>query len=189
MSSTHTARTLIPAAADAFSHRVHAVPADGWDNPTPDDEWSVRDLVAHMVEEHRWAPLLLAGQSLDDVGDRFSGDLLGDDPVGAWDAAVADSLVAFARAADDDPVELSFGPSTVDDYSEQMLSDLTVHAWDLACGARLDERLDPVLVAHVLAYVTPRVDDWRQVGLFGPRIEVDSDDPQDRLLGLMGRRP
>lgn len=189
MNANRTARTMIPAAVEAWGRRVHAVPDGGWDGPTPNEEWTVRDLVRHMVEEHLWAPPLLAGQSIADVGDRFTGDLLGDDPVAAWEAAAADSLAAFARAGDDDVVQLSFGPSTVDDYAEQMLGDLTVHAWDLARGAGLAERLDAELVAHVLAYAQPRVQYWREAGLFGPAVEVDSDDPQDRLVALLGRRP
>ena len=61
MSATD-ARGLIPAAIDRFGARVHAVPADRWDGPTPCSQWSVRDLVAHMCFEHRWAPHILAGQ-------------------------------------------------------------------------------------------------------------------------------
>ena len=35
-----------------FTARVHAIPADGWDAPTPATEWTVRDLVAHVLDEH-----------------------------------------------------------------------------------------------------------------------------------------
>ena len=183
------ARALLPAAADEFGHRVHAVPADGWDRGTPDDEWTVRDLVSHLVSEHLWVPSLLAGQTVVEIGDRYKGDVLGADPVKAWDAAIAASLHSWAQTSDDRPVDLSAGPTPAAEYAEQMLLDLVVHSWDLARGAGLADRLPADLVAHVLAYVEPLADDWREGGIFGERVELDSDDPQDQLLALLGRHP
>jgi len=183
------ARALLPAGAEEFGRRVHAVPADAWDRGTPDEDWSVRDLVGHLVNEHLWVPPLLAGETVAEVGDRFDGDVLGDDPVGAWDSAITASLASWAQTADDQLVDLSAGPTPAREYAEQMLLDLVVHAWDLARGAGLDERLDPGLVAHVHTYVEPHADAWRKPGIFGARAETDSDDPQDQLLCLLGRRP
>jgi uncharacterized protein (TIGR03086 family) len=182
-------RALLPAAAAGFGERVHGVPHHGWQWGTPDDEWTVRDLVSHLVVEHLWVPPLLAGETIAEIGDRFDGDVLGDDPVGAWDRAIAASLRSWAQVSDDQMVDLSLGPTPAREYAEQMLLDLTVHAWDLARGADLDERIDPKLVEHVYQYVAPQADSWRSAGIFGPRVQVDSDDPQDQLLGLLGRRP
>ncbi|HMQ25825.1 MAG TPA: maleylpyruvate isomerase N-terminal domain-containing protein [Acidimicrobiales bacterium] len=36
--------------ADAFTAKVAAVPDDGWDVPTPCEDWTARDLVGHVVE-------------------------------------------------------------------------------------------------------------------------------------------
>jgi len=55
-----------------FDRLVRAVPADRWDSPTPCAEWSVRDLVEHLVTEQLWVPPLLAGQTIAEVGDRFA---------------------------------------------------------------------------------------------------------------------
>ncbi len=105
------ARALLPAAAEEFGRRVHAVPADAWARGTPDEDWSVRDLVGHLVAEHLWVPPLLAGETVAEVGDRFDGDVVGDDPVGAWDRAIAASLNSWAQTADDQVVDLSAGPT------------------------------------------------------------------------------
>ncbi|HEU5420408.1 MAG TPA: TIGR03086 family metal-binding protein [Streptosporangiaceae bacterium] len=56
------------AAQRAFSDRVHAVSGDQWTLPTPDREWTVADLVWHLVEEHRWAAPLLSGVDMDAAG-------------------------------------------------------------------------------------------------------------------------
>jgi len=39
----------------AFTERVHAVAPDQWQLGTPDTQWTVADLVGHLVDEHRRA--------------------------------------------------------------------------------------------------------------------------------------
>jgi uncharacterized protein (TIGR03086 family) len=181
---------LLDQAFGAFSSKVTAVPADRWSSPTPCTEWSVRDLLNHLVSEHLWAPHLLHGETIDDVGDRYDGDVLGDDAVAAWMGASEASAQAWhALPSDDVTVHLSFGDVPAREYAEQMLTDLVVHGWDLAKGAGLDERIAPDLAEHVLAYLEPQAKAWHDVGVFGEPVDVHSDDPAARLLGLTGRRP
>ncbi len=182
-------RGLVPAAIDRFGARVHAVAPDAWAAPTPCAQWSVRDLVAHMCFEHRWAPHVLAGESMTEVGDTYDGDLLGDDPVGAWDAAAVRSRAAFvATGSHAARVHVSFGWLDVEEYAVQMLVDLTVHEWDLARGAGLDEHLDPACVAVTLAYIRSDPIMLTGPGLFAAAVRTPGGDPQDDLLGLVGRR-
>jgi uncharacterized protein (TIGR03086 family) len=183
------ALTLLPTAAEEFGKRVHAVAPDGWDRPTPCTDWSVGDVVNHMVGEHLWAPELLGGATVDEVGDRFAGDVLGDDPLAAWDAAIYRSLTAWSHTPADATVHLSAGDTPAREYAEQMLVDLVVHGWDIARGAGLDERMDPATVRHALTYMEKHVHGLAATGLFAEPVEVSSDDPQDRLLGMVGRRP
>lgn len=188
--SLSSARDLLPVAAEEFGRRVHAISPDAWANDTADSDWTVRDLVNHLVSEHLWAPPLLAGQSMREVGDRFDGDVLGSDPVAAWDAAIAESLPAWRAVDDEDAVELSAGPTKVGRYAEEMLMDLTVHSWDLSRGTGYDDRIDQACVEHVLAYVEANIDGLRAYeGMFGAEVETTSLDPQDRLLALLGRHP
>ena len=149
----------------------------------------MRDLVNHLAGEHLWAPPLLEGMTIEEVGDQFDGDVLGDDPVTAWDSAIAASVNAFASASDEDPVHLSFGIFSVDEYANQMLVDLTVHAWDLARGAGLEEGLEPTTVEASLVYARLRFEEYARSGLFGIPLEIDTDDPQQTLLALLGRDP
>lgn len=185
-------RALLPVAAEGFGARVHAVPDGGWDAAAPLPDWSVRDLVNHLVGEHLWVPHLLGGGTVAGAGERFDGDLAGGRPSDAWDEAVAGSLQAWVTAGDED-VHLSSGPTPVREYAAQMLLDLTVHAWDLAqagSGAdRADDRLDPACVDAVLGYVLAHEGELRGSGVFGPPVPTASDDPQDRLLALLGRDP
>lgn len=85
-------------ALDLFTDRVHAVRADQWGASTPCAEWSVRDLVNHLTAEQLWVPPLVSeGRTMAEVGDAFDGDVLGDDPVAAWDRAAAAARAAFAE--------------------------------------------------------------------------------------------
>jgi uncharacterized protein (TIGR03083 family) len=152
-----------------FDRRVEAIRPDQWRNPTPCTEWDVRALVNHLVIEQLWVPLLLDGATTADVGDRFDGDQLGDDPVAAWKSAAAAAREACAAPG--------------------ALHRLTVHAWDLAQGIGTDALLDEELVQEVLRFVEPQVDQLVGTGLFAAPAEVGDDaDVQTRLLALLGRR-
>jgi uncharacterized protein (TIGR03086 family) len=177
-------------AMSEFDLRVQAIGPDQWHNQTPCTDWDVRALVDHLVTEQLWAPLLLDGATMDDVGDRFDGDQLGDDPVAAWRRASAASKEAFgAPGALHRMVELSYGRRPADGYCQEMALDLTVHAWDLARGIGADEHLDEQLVRDLLGFIEPHVDQLAGTGLFDPPIDVgEHADAQTRLLALLGRR-
>src|SRR3954447_25338608 len=124
---------------DTFSDRAAAVSQDHWEAPTPDSEWSVSDLVNHVVDEHRWAPPLLHGLDLAAAGDVVAGaeELpagggAGANPAAAWAHACVGSREAFLEdGALERSVDLSRGPTPVRDYLMEMTFDLAVHSWDL----------------------------------------------------------
>lgn len=177
-------------AVAAFGDRVLAVPAATWRWPTPCQQWDVRELVAHVVEECRWTAPLLGGATVDEVGDRFAGDLLGEDPVGTWTSA-SEEAVAAALAVDPGlTVHLSFGDFPAEEYLSQLAADHLVHAWDLARATGQDERLDPELVAAVADWFVDREPFYREGGVIGPAVEVGEDaGPAAVLLGRFGRDP
>ena len=177
-------------AVEGFAARVDAIAASQWGDATPCADWDVRTLVNHLVYENRWAVPLLEGQTIEQVGDQFEGDLVGDDPKAAWADASAASVAAVGEpGVTERTVHLSFGDTPAEEYLIQLITDHAVHGWDLARGTGGDERIDPELVDVALGYLTPRVDDWRAAGAFGPAVAVPDDaDPQTRLLGITGRR-
>src|SRR6266550_1525211 len=67
-----------------FDARVRQIGDHQWQAATPDEDWSVRDLVNHVAGEDLWAPPLLAGSTIAEVGVRFDGDVLAADPKAAW---------------------------------------------------------------------------------------------------------
>jgi uncharacterized protein (TIGR03086 family) len=179
-------RKLYRAATDQFAARVHLI-GDRWDAATPCAGWNVRALVHHVVEEERWAPPLFAGATIDEVGDRLAGDLLGADPVGAFDRAAAEALTAVDDASDG-LVHLSFGDTPRAEYTVQLAADHLVHAWDLARALDDDDVLDVEAVTAVREWFGPREAVYRDAGVIGARVPVPPDaDPQTVLLAMFGR--
>ncbi|HEV8626213.1 MAG TPA: TIGR03086 family metal-binding protein [Acidimicrobiia bacterium] len=175
---------------EEFGHRVMAIGAGDWAGPTPCTEWSVRDLVRHLVYEELWAPPLLAGATIAEIGDRFEGDILGDDPQVAWKEAAAHALAAASPSALQRTVHLSFGDFPGQEYLGQLTADHVIHAWDLARGINADDRLDPELVQFVYDFMAPQAEQWAAAGVFAPKVDVPADvDLQSKLLALSGRTP
>jgi uncharacterized protein (TIGR03086 family) len=188
--NTLDARELYRRASAEFTARVHRI-GDRWTAATPCADWDVRTLVRHLVEEERWVPPLLGGATIEEVGDRFAGDLLGDDPVKAVDEAAP---LATAAVESDDAltrtVHLSFGDVPGQEYVMQLAADHLVHAWDLGQALGDDRALDPDAVETVRDWFVSVEPLYRRAGAIGPRVAVPDDaGPQDELLAMFGRSP
>lgn len=172
---------------EAWQAKVAGVAADQWDNPTPCTEWSVRDLVNHVVGEELWMVPLLEGATIADVGDRFDGDVLGDDPVGTANTASAAALAVSDEKLPANPkVHLSYGDEDATEYAWQLAADHLIHGWDLAKGAGHATDMDPELVTAVAAWFAKREAAYRESGAIGPRAPLTGD-PQTDLLAAFGR--
>lgn len=176
---------LIPDA----SRVVTELPLEGqWERPTPCSDWNVRDLLNHLTAEHLWVPHLLRGESLEQVGARYDGDVLGDDPMGTWRRAITMSVLAWGQAPERE-IQMSFGTSSTGEYAAQMLVDLTVHAWDLARAIGERPHLVPDAVETALAYEQPRVGAGEVPGIFAAPVATESESRVDQLVALLGRDP
>jgi uncharacterized protein (TIGR03086 family) len=180
---------LFQRAQAQFTDRVDAVAPDQWEDEALPG-WTVGDLVAHLVNEQLWVPPLLAGEPV--AEGRFpteTSDLLGLDPFIGWESAADDALSAFAE---DDAlvrtVHLSRGPTPAMEYIGEMITDLVVHAWDLARATDGDTDLEPELVTAAMV-LAERLPDDGVPGLFDPPLAVsDAAPPQTRLLARFGRK-
>lgn len=180
---------LFQRAQAQFTDRVDAVAPDQWEDPAL-PEWTVADLVAHMVTEMLWVRPLLAGEPA--AEGRFpeaTADLLGDDPFTSWESSSDEALSALAEEdALVRTVHLSRGPAPAPEYVVELTADLTVHAWDLARATGGDTELDGGLVTAALLYAEQLPPEGLP-GLIDPALEVsDAAAPQVRLLAKFGRR-
>ena len=176
-----------------FAALVAGVGAGQWQDRTPCSQWDVRTLVHHLLYEQRWVPPLLEGLTMEQVSDRFEGDLMGEN-ASAWPGLLA-SAIEEAHAAVAQPgaldrtVHLSFGDAPGREYVLQLTADLAIHGWDLARATAQDDALDPGVVAVMLPWAEANADLLAASGMFGSRIDTGPSAPADvRLLGLLGRQ-
>ena len=177
-------------AVHEFDERLHKVEDDQWSLPTPCEQWDVRALVAHVVDEHRRAPYLLKGGQAQAAESHFSDDPPGSDPKEAWDRASAAALAAFsAPGALESHVSMPTGQINARDYLWRMTVNLAIHAWDLARAIGADERLDPELIRRISVEVGKSLDELAVSGKFArPVLAPAGTDLQAQTLALFGRR-
>ena len=171
-------------ALDATGRVVRGVPADRWHATTACAGWDARALVNHLVSGNLWAAELAAGGTIEGVGARLDGDLLGDDPADCSYAAAV-----FRRpGALDAPCAVSYGPVPGSVYAGHRFLDVLVHGWDPAMANGQDYALDPQLMEACRQIIEPQLEAFRSAGAFGPEVAVRADaSTQTRFLALLGR--
>ena len=176
-------------ALDATGRIVAGIPPDRWHAGTPCQGWDVRALLNHVVSGNWWAAELASGASIEGVGSRLDGDLLGSDPAGAYAASAASAADVFRRpGALDAPCAVSYGPVPGSVYAGHRFIDVLVHGWDLAAATGQDTALDPDLMAACGEILEPQLAGFREAGAIGPPLPVPPGaSDQARFLASLGR--
>jgi uncharacterized protein (TIGR03086 family) len=169
---------------------VAGVEAGQWGLVSDCEDWTVRELVNHVVSGNFWAAELTSGKSIEDVGTRLDGDVLGDDPTAAYDASASAAEAAFgAPGAMEAPCAVSYGPVPGAVYCGHRFLDVLVHGWDVARSTGQDTTLDPELVEALFEVLEPQLEGLKASGMFGTVVEVpEGADRQTQLLALLGRK-
>lgn len=183
---------LTDAHAAALRHThgyVVAITDSQWPAPSVCDAWTVRELVNHVVSGNLWVPELVGGKTIDEVGDRLDGDVLGDDPTGVCERSEQAAAAAFYESgAMDRPVAVSYGPVPGSVYCGHRLLDVLIHGWDVAASTGQERTLPPDLVEACWAVVEPQREALTGSGAFGTEVTVPADaDRQTALLAVLGR--
>ncbi|MEW9530061.1 TIGR03086 family metal-binding protein [Microbispora sp. NPDC049125] len=178
-------------ALDGFGHRLHLVRDGQWSLPTPCVDWDVRGLVNHLVAENLCVPELLAGRTIAELGDAVDGDVLGDDPVKAFEVSAQGAVEAvYAEGALTAVARMAFGDVPGEEYITELFADALIHTWDLARAIGGPERLDPELVASCAEWFAQAQESYRQAGVIGEELGLPEDAGQQALLlAAWGRTP
>jgi uncharacterized protein (TIGR03086 family) len=176
-------------ALDTTRKVVAGIGADQWTLASTCADWDVRALANHVVGGDFWVAPLVEGQTIDEVGDRLDGDLLGADPLAAYDASATQAAAAFrAPGALDRMVAVSYGPVPGSIYCGHRFMDVLIHGWDLAKSTGQDTTLPADLVEACWEVVEPQRDLLEGSGMFGTDRTVPADaDRQTSLLAVLGR--
>jgi len=169
---------------ERFGATLAAVPDDGWQRPTPCEDWTVHELVQHVVDTQ--------GLFESMVGRAIPPGPTDDLPA-AYDHATG-VVLADLRDPDaattpyDSPI---FGRTTFEAMVDGFLSfDFIVHGWDLAHAIGVDDTIPDADVAWVRRRTDELGDLMRTSGQIGAEVEVGPDaSPTERLVAFLGRRP
>ncbi|GAC1569440.1 MAG: TIGR03086 family metal-binding protein [Candidatus Dormibacteria bacterium] len=186
-------------ADQALSRVVDQIQVDQWSMEMPPDflrrdqrPVTLAEIINYHAYDDAWVPDMLAGRTVDEAGrTTFDGDLLGDNPKTNF-AEIVERACAAARGLDDleRVVHTSFGDFPAHEYLWQANYFRGLRAHDIARVVGVDTRLPDELTAGLWEGLSPRADQWRALGVFGPAVAVPDDaDLQARLLGLTGRKP
>jgi uncharacterized protein (TIGR03086 family) len=183
---TENLLALYRRAADLAEGIVGRVRRDQLGDPTPCTEWSVRELINHVVTGNLFFVHLATGSPAPGRGR----DHLGDDPVAAFRDAVRAVSAAFeADGFLERVVHAPFGEASGSTLIDMRRNELTVHGWDVAKATGQSTDLDREVVAACLASYTasPRLKN-REGGPFGVEQHAPPDATDaDRLAAFLGR--
>jgi uncharacterized protein (TIGR03086 family) len=160
------------------------------DDPTPCTEYTVRQLVNHLLV---WGPTLAGAGGKQDVRPPAEGTDL---TAGDWTAALAESVDAIVKAWDDPAAwegSTRMGSEMempADLVGGMIAGELVVHGWDLARAAGRDLDVDVDIAEYLEVELAKTAELGRQMGFFGPEVAVPADAPAlHRVLALTGRDP
>jgi uncharacterized protein (TIGR03086 family) len=182
------AKTLFDKSLSQATDRMRHLTTGDFERTTPDTEWNAKTLANHMLYELSWIPDILAGKQIAEVGDKYDGDLVGDDPTKNWEEAAALAKGEVRLADMKGKAHLSYGTVKIEDYLRQVSEDLLIHSWDLAAALGIDRTLDQVAVKEIYGDLKPNASFLASSGLFKPPLGVPKDaDIQTKMLALVGR--
>jgi uncharacterized protein (TIGR03086 family) len=147
---------------------------------TPCDDWTVRDLLNHLLDTQRF---FLGKARGEDVAPPAANppDLLSSNPRRDIERVQAELLDEFTKEG----VIEKTGPFFSIAFADQLL-----HGWDLARATGQDDTMPPGLAESAYAILRKMLTPEQRGGGFKPEIPVGDDaTPQQRLLAFTGRDP
>jgi uncharacterized protein (TIGR03086 family) len=173
-------------AFDAVAGLISSIRAGQWSAPTPCTDWTVRQMVNHLIGMNRVFAALLADQP---PPPRPSADHVEDDPVGAYRDSAAALQAAFSRPG---VLERTYhgplGTATGAERLQIRLYDLLAHGWDLAQATEQPAGLPDDLAEQSLAFARTQLTEQARPGRFGPAQIVAGRAPAiERLVAFLGR--
>jgi uncharacterized protein (TIGR03086 family) len=152
---------------------------------------TLRDLVNHFASDESWVPDVLAGRTSEEVGDKYQGDLLGDDPKQAFAELVDRAIKSVNNDYDPDrTTHLSYGDFPAKTYLMHITVFRAIGIVEISKLIDAKNEMSDELAQQLFDLIAPEADGLRAIGVFPPEVQVPRDaSPQDRLLGIMGRHP
>lgn len=177
---------LTTRAHQAMRSTVSGISADDWARPTPCAEWTVRDIVKHLIDNNEHSAAQATGR------ERKTRSVPDADLPTAYEESSAEFIAAFDEKALAKIFDFgSFGPLPGKNTLAVLFVDTLAHGWDIDVALGREHHWDDELATAALA-VASRYPDAPPVrgpgGAFAHAVEAAPDaGPGDRLIALLGR--
>jgi len=171
MNAQGNAGSLLSRAVHQTATLLDEVSPDDRDKPSTCSDWTVGDLVRHVVASPQNFVDLFSGKEVDWANPPEPGD----DPAATF-RTNAERLLEKVEA------DASGGSSSA------ALPEFAVHSWDLSRSIGSSTRLDDEVAEQALAFMSDNLTPENRSGVFGPEVEAPKDaSVQDRLAAFAGR--
>lgn len=173
---------------------IEQIKDDQWDKKVPsyisDKAETLREVINYHLYDEIWVPDVLAGKTIEQVGSKYDGNLLGKDPIKRFKAIAGETqMIVGVFTEPDKIVHLSYGDWPAKDYLLHISYFRVLRAYDIAKFIGASTTLPAELVEELYQLILPDAADWRKMGVFGPEVKVPNDaDAQTKLLGMTGRK-
>ncbi|MEO6827588.1 MAG: hypothetical protein ABI255_00885 [Microbacteriaceae bacterium] len=184
---------LFLASDAALRSVIDRIAPEAFDVPVP-AKWSrttdptIRDILKAHAYDEAWIPGVLRGASIADGDDLRDRDLLGDDPIAAYDALNDIATAAVRKGVDPDKIfHFQYGDFPAAEGLVHLALYRAFQAWLIAKHLNIPFRFSPEIIAGMNEHVVPNAEQWRGFGVFPPAIDPPADaDDETRLLCAVG---
>jgi uncharacterized protein (TIGR03086 family) len=172
---------------------VAGVKPDQLDDSTPCTEWTVRDLLNHMVGIAQLFDAAARGEepTINPFG--MPEDIIGGDDVqAAYDNATSHAIDAWKKRGLDGTVKIAVGEMPAGAALTICIADELIHGWDLATAIGQSPDYDDEALETTAEFTQKMMGEGaRGPGkAFGPVVDVPHDAPKiTQLVAFMGRTP
>jgi uncharacterized protein (TIGR03086 family) len=171
--SSDTATQILTNGLDQLEVLLGSVSQDDLGRPTPCSDWTVSDLVDHVVQAPSRFATMVRGEQVDWAAPTPHAD----DPVTAYQENAQALRAALAEHPDTE-----VGP-------EWQCAEIAVHTWDLATAlGRSTDTFDPEVAERGLAFMQPSLNDDNRSPAFGPEMQApEGANAYTRIAAFAGR--
>ncbi len=168
-----TPTQILSRGLDQMETLLLSVRQDDQRRPTPCSDWTVTDLVDHVVQAPRRFATMVRGEQVDWAAPSPHTD----DPVAAYRENAQALRAAMAERPDPQP------------GADWQCAEIAVHTWDLATAlGRSTDSLDPEVAERGRAFMLASLNDDNRSPAFGPEMPApEGADAYTRIAAFAGR--
>ena len=164
---------ILAGGLDQLGTLLRSVGPDDLRHPTPCSDWTVSDLVDHVVQTPWRFAAMVRGEQVDWAEPTPHAD----DPVATYQENAQALLAAWAEHPDAQP------------GADWQCAEIAVHTWDLATAlGRSTDTLDPEVAERGRAFMLASLTDDNRSPAFGPEVQAPAGvDAYTRIAAFAGR--